>query len=308
MATIDDLIARLHEGGRLRVWSLAATFFGDAVAPRGGAVAMSDLSSHLERLGAEPGAIRTAMSRLARDGWVDRDRAGRKSYYRLAPTASEETRRASARIYAVAPPPWDGRWTVALAETGSAAADAALASAGYRRLAPGVWIAPDSAASPSLSATAAATAAAAAAAADTRAEPPDGGGDGRDIFYISGGAGAPPVWARALLSPPDLADRYRALKTVWDRFEPDRITDPAEAMAARSLLIHDWRRTLLRDAPLPRALRQDDWPGAPARDRVAEIYRVLAPASERWLDACEAGPGAAMPAAEPSFSARFGGL
>jgi phenylacetic acid degradation operon negative regulatory protein len=36
-------IARLHGNGRLRVWSLIVTFFGDAVALRGGRVALSVL-------------------------------------------------------------------------------------------------------------------------------------------------------------------------------------------------------------------------------------------------------------------------
>ncbi|MEL7231055.1 MAG: PaaX family transcriptional regulator C-terminal domain-containing protein [Pseudomonadota bacterium] len=45
---------------------------------------------------------------------------------------------------------------------------------------------------------------------------------------------------------------------------------------------------LLRDAPLPRALRPANWPGARARDLVADLYLRLAPASEAWLDACAA--------------------
>ncbi|MEL6795067.1 MAG: phenylacetic acid degradation protein, partial [Pseudomonadota bacterium] len=106
--TLDQLIERLHGEGRLRVWSLAVTIFGDAVAPRGGSIAMSDLSTLLERLGAEPGAVRTAMSRLARDGYVERAKDGRRSFYRLAPAAAAEFQRATARIYAAQPADWSG--------------------------------------------------------------------------------------------------------------------------------------------------------------------------------------------------------
>ncbi|MEO0362537.1 MAG: PaaX family transcriptional regulator C-terminal domain-containing protein [Pseudomonadota bacterium] len=278
-AGVGSLIARLQGEGRLRVWSLAATFFGDAVAPRGGAVAMADLSAHLETLGAESGAIRTAMSRLARDGWVDRTRVGRKSYYRLAGPGAATTREATPRIYAAAPPEWSGRWTVAIAAPGRAEDD--LAAAGLRRVAPSVWLAPGEEAA-SLC------------------------GDG--LFLIEGGGGSPPDWARALLSPPELGARYAALSEAWSRFDLADASAPEAAMAARTLLIHDWRRVLLRDAPLPRALRPEGWPGAAARDLVAKLYRALAPASERWLDGCEAAPGRTLPAPEPAFAARFGGL
>ena len=113
--TLDDLAARLHGEGRLRVWSLAVTVFGDAIAPRGGSIAMADLSAILERLGAEPGAIRTAMSRLARDGIVSRtelDTAIGDLEVARARVELEEARVESARIrlgYTEIHAPIDGR-------------------------------------------------------------------------------------------------------------------------------------------------------------------------------------------------------
>ncbi len=262
-------LARLHAEGRLRVWSLAVTIFGDAAAPRGGALSMADLTRLLARLGAEPGAVRTAMSRLARDGWVERRRAGRRSYYSLAPRGLDESLAAAPRIYAAEPPEWDGRWTIAFTADGEA-------PAGFRRIAPGAWIAPG-----------------------------DAPCDAPGVFAIRGGRGAPPDWARAALSPPPLAARYAALSAAWAGFAPPG--EPEAAMAARTLLIHDWRRTLLRDAPLPRALRPAGWPGAAARALVARLYHALLPASEAWLDGCEAAPGESPPPAGPALLARFGG-
>lgn len=270
--TLDDLIARLHDGGRLRVWSLAVTFFGDAVLPRGGAIAMSDLSASLERLGVEPGAVRTAMSRLARDGYVVRRKEGRRSFYRLSEGAAAEFEAAGRRIYAPAPPDWDGRWTVALGQ-GEDDADA-LGAEGFRRITPGVWLAPG------------------------RAAPP------ASMFAIAEGRGAPPDWARELLSPPELVERYATLAAAWEGFDP-HAAEGLDAMAARTLLIHDWRRILLRDPPLPRALRPAGWPGAQARDIVAAAYAALRRSSETWLDGCEAAPDETLPPPTPVFAARF---
>ena len=266
--TLDDLIARLHGEGRLRVWSLAVTVFGDAVAPRGGTIAMSDLSAVLERLGAEPGAVRTAMSRLARDGYVERERKGRRSFYRLSPRAAAEFERAGARIYAAEPPEWDGTWTIAIAPEGAGEAP------GFTRIAPGAWIAPGAAAAP----------------------------DG--FFTISGGRGDAPEWARQILSPPELTRRYSEIAECWERFDTAAVGG-LNAAAARVLLIHDWRRVLLRDAPLPRALRPAGWAGAEARMAVAAAYRALAPAAERWLDECAAPGERRLPPANAAFAARF---
>ena len=54
---LERHIARLHGNGRLRVWSLIITFFGDAVALRGGRVALSTLQDAMGLLDIEPGAV-----------------------------------------------------------------------------------------------------------------------------------------------------------------------------------------------------------------------------------------------------------
>ncbi|MEM7545867.1 MAG: PaaX family transcriptional regulator C-terminal domain-containing protein [Pseudomonadota bacterium] len=271
MTTLADQIRRLHGEGRLRVWSLAVTIFGDAIAPRGGAIAMSDLSTLLELLGAESGAIRTAMSRLAGDGWVTRTKVGRRSYYALSESGLRSIRAASPRIYAAEPQEWDRVWTVALGPGAER-----LETDGFRRVASGTWLRPGP-------------------------PPPN---ESNNLFLVTG-TGASPDWLRATLSPPDLAARYASLAANWQDFEPTCITAPAEAMAARTLLIHDWRRVLLRDAPLPRALRPANWPGVAARDMVARHYAALAPISERWLDRCEAAAGHPLPAPTAPFHDRF---
>ncbi len=54
----------------------------------------------------------------------------------------------------------------------------------------------------------------------------------------------------------------------------------------RIVLIHDYRRLLLRDPELPDILLAAEWPGQKARLLCKELYRRLAPASERHLDRC----------------------
>src|SRR5438552_5155961 len=67
-----------------RTGSIAITLFGDAIVPRGGSVWLGTLLEFFQTLQIDSGVVRTAMSRLAADGWLERDKIGRNSFYRLA--------------------------------------------------------------------------------------------------------------------------------------------------------------------------------------------------------------------------------
>ena len=71
------------------------------------------------------------------------------------------------------------------------------------------------------------------------------------------------------------------------------------------LLIHEFRRIVLRDPGLPAALLPADWPGSTARDLTARIYRRLVDASERFLDAHAQDRKGPIPAPEGGFRRRF---
>ncbi|QBF29881.1 PaaX family transcriptional regulator C-terminal domain-containing protein [Thalassococcus sp. S3] len=100
MDPLSPLITALHGEGRLRVWSLVITVFGDMVQHRGGGISTARLGRLLGRVGVEPGALRTALSRLGRDGWVTSARSGRLSIYRLSPDGLLQFAPATTQIYA----------------------------------------------------------------------------------------------------------------------------------------------------------------------------------------------------------------
>jgi phenylacetic acid degradation operon negative regulatory protein len=76
-------------------------------------------------------------------------------------------------------------------------------------------------------------------------------------------------------------------------------------MAARTLLIHMFRRAVLREPALPPELTPPDWAGDDARILTAAIYARLAAGSERWLDGCSRSGGAALPAPAIDIANRF---
>ena len=265
MDPLQPLIDSLAAEGRLRVWSLVITVFGDAVQIRGGRIATARLQRLLERLGVGNGALRTALSRLAADGWVERDRAGRNSFYRLSARGLAEFAPATGRIYA---PPRVGPVRDWMLGVGGTVPAAALALGG------GAWLCPAGAARP-----------------------------GPDTLAAVAGplATAPEALAERVLG----ADHRAALvQLAADIAALPARPDPLTAMAARTLLVHRWRRIVLRFPDLPDELLPAALPLPGPRARVAAAYAALLAASEAWLDAGDAG-FPAMPPADAAMVRRF---
>lgn len=248
-----------------RTWSIIVTLYGDAIVPRGGSVWLGTVLEFCARLGIADGVVRTAMSRLAADGWLERRRAGRNSFYALAARGRDTFRAASTHIYTQTPPPWRGAFTLVIPASGGDrdAVRAALAAAGFGGLAAEVWIAP-------------------------APRPVPGGVTAEVVAELSGDGDAQRALAARAWPLETLAAAY---DRFVDAFAPlhDAVSarglDDLDALAARVLLVHEYRRIVLRDPILPAAVLPERWPGATARRLCADIYgRVLA-ASERWLDA-----------------------
>src|SRR5437764_11885759 len=82
-----------------RTGSIVVTVFGDAILPRGGSVWLGTLLEFFTGLDIDGGVVRTAMSRLAADGWLERNRVGRNSFYRLAGKGRRTFNAATQHIY-----------------------------------------------------------------------------------------------------------------------------------------------------------------------------------------------------------------
>jgi phenylacetic acid degradation operon negative regulatory protein len=101
------------------------------------------------------------------------------------------------------------------------------------------------------------------------------------------------------------ATALRRLMTDLDRLD-GLASDPLTHAAARILLIHRWRRIVLRYPDLPPEVLPADLASLAPRTRVAAAYHHLTPGTEAWLDSAE-GEIAAMPPADASLARRFRG-
>jgi phenylacetic acid degradation operon negative regulatory protein len=271
-----------------RTGSIVITVFGDAIVPRGGSVWLGTLLEFFKAIDIDSPVVRTAMSRLTADGWFERTKVGRNSFYRLVKRERQTFDIATRHIYGAPASDWTGRFELLLIGNGEDrdASREALKNAGFGSPLPGVWVAPSGVPVPE------------EAAGAIRLEVSAEDDSGRRLLSES--------W------PLDrTADAYlKFMKT----FEPLRgwiagrkTLSDADAFTARILLIHHYRRVVLRDPLLPTALLPRDWPGRAARKLCGEIYRAVLPASEQWLNRHGTNENGPLPAAGKELARRFDG-
>src|SRR5215204_553378 len=132
-----------------RTGSIVITVFGDAIVPRGGSVWLGTLLAFFGELDIDASVVRTAMSRLTADGWFERNKIGRNSFYRLVQSGRQTFDIATKHIYGPPASDWTGRFELLLIGNGEDrdASREALKNAGFGSPLPGVWVPP----SPSVS-------------------------------------------------------------------------------------------------------------------------------------------------------------
>ncbi|MGB3406311.1 MAG: PaaX family transcriptional regulator C-terminal domain-containing protein [Jannaschia sp.] len=239
-AAFQDLIACLRGDRPPRVWSLLVTLFGD-LALHDGALVSGALLRHLsDLLGVKPEAMRVALHRLRKDGWIDSERTGRTSAYVLTDRGRSQSAAASPRIYAVGPPA-DRAWLV----VGNPDQPLADLPDGDVPLAPNLWITPHEDQ---------------AVDAVAMALP-----EGRAL----------PDWMTLRLCDEDLITASRdlagALAILQNRLAAAPDLTALQRAALRILIVHSWRRVVLKTPALPDHVFPTNWQGATCRAQVAQI-------------------------------------
>jgi len=245
-------ISALARDAELRTWSLIVTIFGDLARAPGAEIPGPVLSAITARIGIKPEAMRVALHRLRKDDWLASRREGRVSHYLLTEAGRAESERATARIYAASPPA-PARWHLLVAGPMDPAErlerEGAQAAAGYISLAPGAWLGPGPA-------------------------PADPG----EMFSFEGAPAPLPVWLRDEIMPPALVEAYADFNAALD--SADRALPPGEITALdraalRVLVVHGWRRLVLRHPDLPDSFFPDSWAGPRTRERVQHLLDRL---------------------------------
>lgn len=257
----------------MRARSALFELYGDHLRTRGAAAPVAALVRLLEPLDIAAPAVRTAISRMVREGWLSPVQLPEGRGYALTPFAATWLEEAAARVYRTqSTPRWDGRWH--LVHTGPAGHRSTrdklrngMAFLGYAPLDDSTWISP-------------------------RMHPDvqnllEAAGVHANSFHAEHTGDS----ARLVAQAWDL-EALAASYETWRSAAADLVeaaadeTDDRTAYAVRCRLIHQWRLFLFRDPNLPRPLLPETWPG----DEAAAYFDLqssrLLPAARRFVDTC----------------------
>jgi phenylacetic acid degradation operon negative regulatory protein len=251
--------------------------YGDHLRARGSRAPVAALVRLLAPLGVHPPAVRTAVSRMVRQGWLEPVRIEGQPGYVLTARARRRLDDAAARIYRTTPADsgttdWDRHWHLGiLREVPNARRREQLASQlaflGWAPLSDGAWVGLRN---------------------DAEVDQIlDLEGIAADRFRAPVEAGAP-EFARRVWKLDELGASYEAwlidAKALVDAAGTE--TSDEQAFAVRSELVHEWRKFLFRDPGLPDELLPADWAGTKAAEFFDFHAERLSPAAGRFVDNC----------------------
>lgn len=227
----QQTIQTLLVPGGHRVWSLMVSLFGDLAQKEGTAIDGPTLSAVMAEMQIRPEAVRVALHRLRNEGWIVSEKSGRTRRHALTPKSRARSAAASERIYTGPALKSDG-WHLVLVRDADTIPPEKMRACGFVQLLPRVFVGAVSAVPPKAALVL----------------------PGDDV----------PAWMRAQIAPAMQTQDYQALLPILtsaDKLLRDTRPSPLQRAVLRCLIVHNWRRIVLRHPPLPRNLLPDGWEG-----------------------------------------------
>ncbi|MDN8331904.1 PaaX family transcriptional regulator C-terminal domain-containing protein, partial [Acinetobacter baumannii] len=289
-AKIQQIIDSVVKNETLSGTSLISTIFGDSVLHRGGNISLASLIQLLELFGFNDRAVRTSVFRLVKNDWLCSDKIGRTSFYRITDSSRSTYLQAEQRIYNDQMKEWDHYWDLILMSSldteNKALLKKELEWLGFANISTNLMAYPGC----------------------NRIELQ------RLLVDLNMSEQVVVFKAETLQLFNNSVDTIgRMLRTNWpidelrqrylqflDIFreigvllmQENEQLEPVQAFQIRTLLIHYYRRILLKDPALPLELLPTDWPAISARTLSMNIYKkVFEPADEYFLSVAATAEG-----------------
>ena len=297
----QKLVDEFRNRPTLRAGSLITTVFGDAIAPRGGTVWLGSLICAMADFGINERLVRTSVFRLAKDGWLESQQVGRRSYYSLTSDGRERFEQATHRIYGEPVGHWDGKWCLLLLSAlDTPSRDIVRKECGWLGFG--------------------------AMSTNVLAHPtPDfadldltlrrlGVEDAVVVLQGKTIRGETPMRELAIncwnLGEIDAryVDFVKRFRPVYRALTASSNIEDKAAFLVRTLLIQEYRKILLRDPWLPGELLPGNWHGAVAYQLCRNLYRAVRAPADAYLDAVMETADGPLPPPSRAYWQRFGGL
>lgn len=265
----------------LNTRSMIFTLYGDYISHYGNEIWIGSLIRLLQEFGHNEQAVRAAISRMSKQGWVKARKKGNRSYYYLTKRGINRIQEAGRRIFKLHHEKWDGKWRMLLytiPEEKRHIRDELrkeLVWSGFGMLQSGFWISPNS--------------------LERQVDDLIEKYDIRQYvhFFISAyrGPHENKQLVRECWDLEEMNARYEEFiqtysqKYVIDKnkIEQGKMTD-GECFVERTKLVHEYRKFLFIDPGLPGELLPKKWLGDYAQQLFSDYYRTLAGPASRFFE------------------------
>ncbi|WP_428774194.1 PaaX family transcriptional regulator [Vibrio sp.] len=285
--------------------SLIISYFGDYLWTCGGGIWLGCLIQAMETLGLNQRVVRSSVFRLHKDEWLTINKVGRKSYYYLEPARYNEMLNANRKIYHSDAPAWNKRWNIihtSLGPTHSSKDKVRyLQHKGFGQFDKDFFVQPDLQ----------------QLTAELKQEIMQKIPSAK-IFQQAELYSDNSDLVRNMVSQSWDIERIEAeykqfaalFLPAWQilaAMDADEIS-AEDAFKMRLLVIHFYRRIIVRDPDLPSELLPKDWPRKEAEQLTINIYRKVHAKALQYVMENSETPNGKLPLPSPNYYIRFGGL
>ena len=281
--------------------SLIITLFGDVISQHGNNVWLGSIIDSLSHFGLNARQIRTAISRLVQEDWLQSIQRGRRSYYSFTPGGKRRFERVAHRIYAAGFPQWDEQWTLVMLSLMDSPVREQfrreLTWQGFGQVNHGVFVHPS--ADEKVLAELIKDFDVAEAILVLRATTAD----------VTSSAAVESLTAKAWRLS-ELQPRFEQFCGLFSQLVPmfDNIGGELNGrlgFLTRLVLIHEYRRLLLKTPVLPRDLLSSLLPAEQASELAAKLYDFVEQGSLQYIMQSFESINGPLPAVDEGFYRRF---
>ncbi|MBS4210750.1 phenylacetic acid degradation operon negative regulatory protein PaaX [Bacillus sp. FJAT-50079] len=254
--------------------SLIFTLFGDYIRHSGNEIWIGSLIRLMKEFGHNDQSVRTAVSRMYKQGWLVSSKIGNRSYYRLTDRGMARMEEAGKRIFKLKPDQWDGNWRMlfySIPEEKRSIRDdlkKELSWSGFAPLSGSCWITPNNLTEETKQLI-----------KKYQLE--------KYVDFFTADYEGPKQNIRLVQSCWNLTDISNKYKQFIDEYtkkfnmtrrkcEQKSITN-AQCFVEKTMLVHEYRKFLFIDPGLPAELLPEDWIGYDAAQLFSVYYKLLAP-------------------------------
>ncbi len=261
--------------------SMIFTLYGDYIRHYGNEIWIGSLITLLKEFGHNEQAVRAAISRMYKQGWVESTKKGNKSYYYLTERGIDRMEEAADRIFKFKPAEWDGKWRMlmyTIPETKRNARDEfrkELVWSGFGAMSTSTWISPNDLEKQVKNLI-----------EKYEIEPYV------DFFESEyKGPNNDATLVEKCWNLDEINEKYNEFisyysqKYIIDRnkIQKGEMSD-AECFVERTSLVHEYRKFLFVDPGLPEELLPTKWLGNHAATLFSDYYRTLAEPASRFFE------------------------